>query len=112
MQWIDKSNLIFHKLNKRKQLNFNQKQLFFAEFLPYIDYDIAISSLNMKKMKRWVLRHLYCFQSSIQFEKKSIYDLHLSNDHDCKTRTNKTEDWSLVQHAASAGVKVKLGLFR
>ena len=25
---------------------------------------------------------------------------------------NKTKDWALVQNAASAGVKVKLGLFK
>ena len=28
------------------------------------------------------------------------------------TKFNKTKDWALVQNAASAGVKVRLGLFR
>ena len=30
----------------------------------------------------------------------------------CTSNDNKTKDWALVQNAASAGVKVKLGLFR
>ena len=38
-------------------------------------------------MKRKIIKDLYCFQCSLQFEKKSIYDMHLSIIHKYKKRT-------------------------
>ena len=40
-------------------------------------------------MEQKILRDLYCFQCSLQFEKKSIYDLHLILIHNYK-RTKET----------------------
>ena len=37
-------------------------------------------------MEQKILWDLYCFQCSLQFEKKSIYDLHLSIIHNYKSR--------------------------
>ena len=34
-----------------------------------------------------MFKDLYCFQCSLQFDKKSIYDLHLSVMHDYVNRT-------------------------
>ena len=38
-------------------------------------------------MEEKILWDLYCFQCSLQFEKKSIYDMHLSIMHDYRKRT-------------------------
>ena len=48
-------------------------------------------------MANQIIKDLYCFQCSLQFDKKKIYDMHLSIIHNYKTRTltiikNEPED--------------------
>ena len=42
-------------------------------------------------MEKKILKDLYCFQCSLQFDKKSIYDMHLSVMHNY---VSKTESFS------------------
>ena len=39
-------------------------------------------------MEKKILKDLYCFQCSLQFEKKSIYDMHLRIIHKYVSRTD------------------------
>ena len=52
-------------------------------------------------MEQKILLDLYCFQCSLQFEKRSIYDLHLSIIHNYQSRNqivikNEPEDAELL----------------
>ena len=38
-------------------------------------------------MEKKILKDLYCFQCSLQFDGKKIYDIHLSIMHNYKSRT-------------------------
>ena len=39
------------------------------------------------KMKKKIIKDLFCFQCDLQFDKKSIYDMHLSIVHNYRHRT-------------------------
>ena len=39
-------------------------------------------------MEKIIIRDLYCFQCSLQFDKKTIYDIHLKIMHNFISRTN------------------------
>ena len=43
-------------------------------------------------MSKRIFWDLHCFQCSLQFEKKSIYDMHLSLIHSYKSKTNIFDD--------------------
>ena len=57
-------------------------------------------------MEQKILWDLYCFQCSLQFEKKSIYDLHLSIIHNHERRKEtvikrEPEDVELLPHLSN-----------
>ena len=47
---------------------------------------ISISVYKKQKMEKNILWDLFCFQCSLQFDKKSIYDMHLSIIHKYEKR--------------------------
>ena len=42
-------------------------------------------------MEKKIIKDLYCYQCSLQFDKKIIYDMHLSIMHNYKSRANYFE---------------------
>ena len=59
-------------------------------------------------MKMKILKDLYCFQCSLQFDKKSIYDMHLKLVHDHKNIAGSIFGTEIKQEPAEIELPLKL----